>query len=84
MEQVTASLYTFSLFAAFILGSLVTFIFKGYLDAYIDNAAYAKAITHPEMLDENGNVDQSELLYLHLVDDDATIEDDDDWINLDN
>ncbi len=78
MEQVTASLYTFSLFGAFILGSLVTFIFKGYLDAYIDNAAYAKAITHPEMLDENGNVDQSELLYLHLVDDDAIIEDDDD------
>ena len=57
---------------------VVTFIGKSYLDSYIDNAAYAKSITHPEMLDEDGNVDQSELLYLRLVDDDATIDDNDD------
>ena len=78
MEQVIGSLYTFGLFASFVLGSVVTFIAKGYLDAYIDNAAYAKAITHPEMLDEYGNVDQSELLYLHIDTDDATIPEDED------
>ena len=78
MEEVIGSLYTFALFGSFLLGVVVTFIGKSYLDSYIDNAAYAKSITHPEMLDEDGNVDQSELLYLRLVDDDATIEDNDD------
>jgi|TARA_B100000287_G_scaffold234006_1_gene220343 hypothetical protein len=78
MEEVIGSLYTFALFGSFLLGVVVTFIGKSYLDSYIDNAAYAKSITHPEMLDENGNVDQSELLYLRLVDDDATIDDNDD------
>ena len=78
MEQVLGSLYTFGLFVSFVLGAVVAFIAKGYIDAYIDNAAYAKSITHPEMLDEDGNVDQSELLYLRLVDDDATIDDNDD------
>ena len=78
MEEVIGSLYTFALFGSFLLGVGVTFIGKSYLDSYIDNAAYAKSITHPEMLDEDGNVDQSELLYLRLVDDDATIDDNDD------
>jgi|TARA_B100001113_G_scaffold28744_1_gene20694 hypothetical protein len=78
MEEVLSSLYNFALFGSFLLGVVVTFIGKSYLDSYIDNAAYAKSITHPEMLDENGNVDQSELLYLHLVDDDAILEDNDD------
>tara|TARA_B000000557_G_scaffold261425_1_gene260419 strand:- start:972 stop:1211 length:240 start_codon:yes stop_codon:yes gene_type:complete len=78
MEEVIGSIYTFALFGSFLLGVVVTFIGKSYLDSYIDNAAYAKSITHPEMLDENGNVDQSELLYLRLVDDDATIDDNDD------
>ncbi len=78
MEEVIGSLYTFALFGSFLLGVVVTFIGKSYLDSYIDNAAYAKSITHPEMLDEDGNVDQSELLYLRLVDDDATIDDNDD------
>ena len=78
MEEVIGSLYTFALFGSFLLGVVVTFIGKSYLDSYIDNAAYTKSITHPEMLDEDGNVDQSELLYLRLVDDDATIDDNDD------
>ena len=78
MEEVIGSLYTFALFGSFLLGVVVTFIGTSYLDSYSDNAAYAKSITHPEMLDENGNVDQSELLYLRLVEDDATIDDNDD------
>ena len=75
MEQVLGSLYTFGLFVSFVLGAVVAFIAKGYIDAYIDNAAYAKSITHPEMLDEDGNVDQTELLYLHFTDPGDTIDD---------
>ena len=77
MEEVIGSLYTFALFGSFLLGVVVTFIGKSYLDSYIDNAAYAKSITHPEMLDEDGNVDQTELLYLHFTDPGDTIDDDD-------
>lgn len=47
---------------AFILGSITSWIAKDYVDSYLDNAAYAKAITHPEMLNEDGTVDQTELL----------------------
>ena len=32
---------------AFILGSFVTWSIKPHIDAYVDNAAYAKAIIHP-------------------------------------
>ena len=63
---------------AFLLGIVIAWLAKGYVEDYIENAAYSKSITHPEMLDEDGNVDQSELLYLRLVDDDATIDDNDD------
>ena len=45
MEEVIGSLYTFALFGSFLLGVVVTFIGKSYLDSYIDNAAYAKSIT---------------------------------------
>ena len=63
---------------AFLLGIVIAWLAKGYVEDYIENAAYSKSITHPEMLDEDGNVEQSELLYLRLVDDDATIDDNDD------
>ena len=59
-------------------GGLVSWLTKDYVDAYLDNAAYAKAITHPEMLDEQGNVDQTELLYLSFNEQDDTIEQDED------
>ena len=64
-EEMIQSLYTFALFGAFILGGLVSWLTKDYVDAYLDNAAYAKAITHPEMLDEQGNVDP--VSYTHLT-----------------
>jgi len=49
---------------SFILGSSITWIAKGHIDAYVDNAAYAKAIIHPEMLDDEGNILRDELIYL--------------------
>jgi hypothetical protein len=49
---------------AFILGGVVIWSVKDHVDAFIDNAAYAKAVTHPEMLDEDGNVLRDELIYI--------------------
>lgn len=63
---------------AFVLGALVTWSIKGHIDAYIDNAAYAKAITHPEMLDDDGNIIHDELLFIRTQDDYEDLEDDED------
>ena len=49
---------------AFILGITVSWLAKGYVEDYIENAAYAKSVTHPEMLDENGNIIQDELIFI--------------------
>jgi|TARA_B100000035_G_scaffold280972_1_gene261586 hypothetical protein len=49
---------------AFILGSVVTWLAKGYVEDYIENAAYAKSVTHPEMFDENGNMLHDDLIYI--------------------
>lgn len=49
---------------AFILGITVSWLAKGYVEDFIENAAYAKAVTHPEMLDEDGNILHDELIYL--------------------
>ena len=75
--MVTA-LYVFGSIGAFLIGGLVSWTAKEYVDAFIDNAAYAKSIVHPEMLDEDGNVDQSELLYLRFTDNDDTLDAEDD------
>lgn len=58
---------------AFILGITVAWLAKGYVEDYIENAAYAKSVSHPEMLDEEGQVVQDDLLYLR----DMIVEDDD-------
>ena len=63
---------------AFLLGLVIAWLAKGYVEDYIENAAYAKSVTHPEMLDEDGNVDQSELLYLRFTDNDDTLDAEDD------
>lgn len=73
------AIYFFVLLGAFVLGTVVSWIAKDYVDAFIDNAAYSKAITHPEMLDEDGNVNQEQLLYLRFTDDDGMIDDEDDY-----
>ena len=41
---------------AFIIGITTAWLAKGYVEDYIENAAYAKSVTHPEMLDEDGNI----------------------------
>ena len=49
---------------AFFIGITTAWLAKGYVEDYIENAAYAKAVTHPEMLDEDGNIMHDELLYV--------------------
>ena len=49
---------------AFLLGIVIAWLAKGYVEDYIENAAYAKSVTHPEMLDEDGNIIHDELIYL--------------------
>ena len=49
---------------AFILGLVTSWLAKGYGEDYIENAAYAKSIVHPEMLDEDGMIVSDDLLYI--------------------
>ncbi|ABA47193.1 gp224 [Synechococcus phage syn9] len=49
---------------AFILGTVVTWLAKGYVEDFIENAAYAKSVTHPEMFDEDGNMLHDDLIYI--------------------
>ena len=49
---------------AFILGTVVTWLAKGYVEDFIENAAYAKSVTHPEMFDADGNMLQDDLIYI--------------------
>ena len=49
---------------AFLLGITISWLAKGYVEDYIENAAYAKSVSHPEMLDDDGQVVQDDLLYL--------------------
>ena len=58
---------------AFLLGITISWLAKGYVEDYIENAAYAKYVTHPEMLDENGQIVHDDLIYLR----DMIVEDDD-------
>ena len=58
---------------AFFIGITTAWLAKGYVEDYIENAAYAKSVTHPEMLDENGQVVHDDLIYLR----DMIVEDDD-------
>lgn len=49
---------------AFILGITVSWLAKGYVEDFIENAAYAKSVTHPEMFDADGNMLHDELIYI--------------------
>ena len=49
---------------AFFIGITTAWLAQGYVEDYIENAAYAKSVTHPEMLDEDGNIMHDELLYV--------------------
>ena len=71
------ALVVLGIVGAFILGITVSWLAKGYVEDYIENAAYAKSVSHPEMLDEDGQIVHDELLYLRdmIVDDDDDDED---------
>ena len=58
------ALATLVTIGAFILGITVSWLAKGYVEDYIETAAYAKSVTHPEMLDEDGNILHDELIYV--------------------
>ena len=49
---------------AFFLGITMAWLAKGYVEDYIENAAYSKSVVHPEMFDEDGNMLHDELIYI--------------------
>ena len=49
---------------AFFIGITTAWLAKGYVEDYIENAAYAKSVTHPEMLDEDCNIIHDVLIYV--------------------
>ena len=49
---------------AFILGITVSWLAKGYVEDYIENAAYAKSVTLPEMFDDDGAMIHDDLIYI--------------------
>jgi|TARA_A100001234_G_scaffold175483_1_gene157137 hypothetical protein len=71
------AVYVFVVLGAFLMGTVTSWVAKDHIDAFIDNAAYAKAVTHPEMLNSDGTVDQSELLTLSFLSEEDFDDDDD-------
>tara|TARA_B100000131_G_scaffold54081_1_gene48998 strand:+ start:608 stop:844 length:237 start_codon:yes stop_codon:yes gene_type:complete len=78
MEPITIALVVLVVIGAFILGVTVSWLAKGYVEDYVENAAYARAVIHPEMMDANGNMIHDELLYLRKENDYYTEFDDED------
>ena len=64
MEPMIIALVVLVVIGAYILGLTVSWLAKGYVEDYVENAAYARAVIHPEMLDEHGNMIHDEYLYL--------------------
>ena len=60
---------------AFLLGLVIAWLAKGYVEDYIENAAYSKSVIHPEMFDENGNMLHDELIYIKPTNPDWNFED---------
>jgi len=58
----------------FVLGWMANNVFS----VWAENASYAKSITHPEMLDEDGHVLRDELIYLTFDDEDDMMDYEDD------
>ena len=72
------ALVVLTVIGAFILGITVSWLAKGYVEDYIENAAYAKSVTHPEMFDENGDMLHDDLMYVRRENPWADYESDDD------
>ena len=78
MEPIIIALVVLVVIGAFILGVTVSWLAKGYVEDYVENAAYARAVIHPEMMDAHGNIIHDELLYLRKETDYYTELDDED------
>ena len=61
---------------SFLLGFVVAWNIKDVFDQWKERAEYAAMVMHPEMYDEDGPVDPSELIYLRIRDEDDTMYDD--------
>tara|TARA_R100001510_G_C7630038_1_gene189064 strand:+ start:412 stop:654 length:243 start_codon:yes stop_codon:yes gene_type:complete len=64
MDPIIVALVVLVVMGAFFLGITVSWLAKGYVEDYIENAAYSKSVVHPEMFDENGNMLHDELIYI--------------------
>ncbi len=73
-----AVIFASLIIGAFLMGATISWYVKDYVDTYIENAAYAKAVIHPEMFTTDGKVDPEELLYLRLNEENDIIDDEDD------
>ena len=64
MQSEVIVIFSMLTVGAFILGLVTSWLAKGYVEDFIENAAYAKSVTHPEMFDADGNMIQDELIFL--------------------
>ena len=63
---------------AFLLGFMTSWNLKGTFDEWKERAEYAAVVMHPEMYQDGEPVNPSDLLYLHLGDEDDILDDEDD------
>ena len=63
---------------AFLLGFMASWNLKGTFDEWKERAEYAAVVMHPEMYQDGKPVNPSDLLYLHLGDEDDILDDEDD------
>ena len=63
---------------SFLLGFVVSWNLKVIFDTWRESAEYAAIVMHPEMMTaDGGQVDPTELIYLRITDEDATLDDED-------
>ena len=76
MQSEVIVIFSMLTVGAFILGLVTSWLAKGYVEDYIENAAYTKAVIHPEMTDIDGNIIHDELLYMRLTNEEQDEDDD--------
>jgi len=79
MSEITFLYIAFFLtIGAFLLGFMASWNLKGTFDEWKERAEYAAVVMHPEMYQDGEPVNPSDLLYLHLGDEDDILDDEDD------
>jgi hypothetical protein len=63
---------------SFVLGFLASWNLLHIFVVWVDRAVYARIAMHPEMYDENGELTDQPLIYLHIDDEDDMMFDEDD------